>query len=78
MTTTREKTFSVGKYLVSPLTRPDGAGRFTASVSIRSGTGTGTHDRLFRFIGDFPTRKAACRYASEQGALMLHHALPMA
>ena len=63
MTSTREKTFSVGKYLVSPLTRLTDAGDYAASVSIRSGM----HDRVLRFIPRFATREAARRYAIEQG-----------
>ena len=67
MNTIHEKTFSVGKYLVSPLTRKTEGGAYTASVSIRSGRGSGTHDRVFRFIPHFPTRESARRYAAEQG-----------
>ena len=67
MTTTQEKTISVGKYLVSPLTRLTDAGDYCASVSIRSGRGSGTHDRVFRFVPRFTTREGARRYAIEQG-----------
>jgi hypothetical protein len=67
MTTIREKTFSVGKYLVSPLTQRTDAGDYAASVSIRSGKGSGTHDRVFRFLPQFSTREGAHRYAIEQG-----------
>jgi hypothetical protein len=71
MTTNREKTFSVGKYLVSPLTQLTPTGSYAPSVSIRSGQGRGTHDRVFRFLARFPTREAARRYATEQGLLWL-------
>jgi hypothetical protein len=71
MTTNREKTFSVGKYLVSPLTTLTTAGAYAPSVSIRSGQGRGTHDRVFRFVARFPTREGARRYAAEQGLLWL-------
>lgn len=74
MTTNREKTFSVGKYLVSPLTTLTAAGAYAPSVSIRSGHGRGTHDRVFRFVARFPTREAARRYAAEQGLLWLAQA----
>ncbi|MFZ5549474.1 MAG: hypothetical protein ACOZJX_12325 [Pseudomonadota bacterium] len=67
MITIREKTFSVGKYLVSPLTRRTDDGDFAASVSIRSGQGSSTHDRVFRFLPLFTTREGARRYAIEQG-----------
>lgn len=59
----------VGKYLVSPLTRRLDDGRFAASVSIRSGRGSGTHDRVFRFEQRFPTRDAAESFATEQGLI---------
>jgi hypothetical protein len=71
MTTNREKTFSVGKYLVSPLTRLTDAGQYAASLSIRSGSGTSTHDRVFRFVPQFDTRAGARRYAIEQGMTWL-------
>jgi hypothetical protein len=67
MISTREKTFSVGKYLVSPLTRLTDGGSYAASVSIRSGKGQATHDRVLRFPARFPTREGARRYAAEQG-----------
>lgn len=74
MTTNREKTFSVGKYLVSPLTTLTPAGAYAPSVSIRSGQGRGTHDRVFRFVARFPTREAARRYAAEEGLRWLAQA----
>jgi len=57
----------VGKYLVSPLTRPLARGRFAASVSIRSGRGSATHDRVLRLAPVFPTADEAARYATAQG-----------
>lgn len=57
----------MGKYLVSPLIRRTDAGTYSAAVSIRSGRGTGTHDRIFRFIGRFPSHASAERYAIAQG-----------
>jgi hypothetical protein len=75
MTTTREKTFSVGKYLVSPLTHAVDSGRYSASVSIRSGRGSNTHDRVFRFSAHFPTREGARRHAIEQGVRCVQHAV---
>ena len=67
MKTTLEKAFSVGKYLVSPLTRTTESGRYQASVSIRSGSGRGTHDRVFRFVPEFNTRESALKYAIAEG-----------
>ncbi|NQW94519.1 MAG: hypothetical protein HQ446_10910 [Polaromonas sp.] len=56
---------AVGKYLVSPLAKPQGEGRYAASVSIRSGKGSATHDRVMRFSGLFDSASAALQYATE-------------
>ncbi len=56
---------SVGKYLVSPSAKPQGEGRYAASVSIRSGQGSATHDRVLRFSGLFDSTAAALHYATE-------------
>jgi hypothetical protein len=58
---------SVGKYLVSPLSKRLADGRFSASVSIRSGHGSGTHDRVLRFTPRFTSQAAALSYASSRG-----------
>jgi hypothetical protein len=67
MNNTIEKAFSVGKYLVSPLSRLTESGQYAASVSIRSGRGSGTHDRVFRFIPEFTTQEGALQYAIAEG-----------
>ena len=56
---------AVGKYLVSPLAKPLDAGGYAASVSIRSGRGSATHDRVLRFSGFFDTAASALQYATE-------------
>lgn len=56
----------VGKYLVSPLTRPTHSGHYAAVVSIRSGFGSMTHDRVMRFEPVFDTPQQASRFATEQ------------
>ncbi|MES2415511.1 MAG: hypothetical protein V4614_17055 [Pseudomonadota bacterium] len=56
---------AVGKYLVSPLAKPQEAGGYAASVSIRSGTGSATHDRVLRFTGLFDSAASALQYATE-------------
>ncbi|SFB69478.1 hypothetical protein SAMN05216344_101291 [Polaromonas sp. OV174] len=56
---------TVGKYLVSPLAKQQGEGRYAASVSIRSGQGSGTHDRVLRFSEIFDSAAAAVHYATE-------------
>jgi hypothetical protein len=58
---------AVGKYQVSPLVKDLDDGRFTASVSIRSGRGNGMHDRVMRFTPHFASHAAAVRYAIDQG-----------
>jgi len=67
MNTTLENAFSVGKYLVSPLSRRSESGHYLASVSIRSGSGSGTHDRVYRFVPEFATREGALAYAIAEG-----------
>ena len=58
---------SVGKYLVSPLVKNLEDGRFAAAVSIRSGRGSGMHDRVMRFTPHFASHAAALRYAVDEG-----------
>lgn len=57
----------IGKYLVSPLTRLDDRGHHVASVSIRSGHGSMTHDRVLRFVPLFDSADEAARFATAQG-----------
>jgi hypothetical protein len=56
---------AVGKYRVSPLAKPQGEGFYAASVSIRSGSGSATHDRVLRFSGLFDSAAAAVQYATD-------------
>jgi hypothetical protein len=49
------------------LTRHLGPSRYAASVSIRSGHGSATHDRVMRFVPEFDSGEAALQYASAQG-----------
>jgi hypothetical protein len=65
--TLQNTAIEVGKYLVSPLPKELEDGRFAASVSIRSGRGSNTHDRVMRFPSSFATRDAAVHYATQQG-----------
>jgi len=57
----------VGKYLVSPLTRLLDDGLYAASVSIRSGSGSGTHDRVLRLEPRFADHCSAVHYATTEG-----------
>lgn len=58
---------AIGRYLVSPLTKRLDDGRYAASVSIRSGRGSGMHDRVMRFTPFFACDKSAIDYATQQG-----------
>ncbi|WP_051094333.1 hypothetical protein [Bordetella sp. FB-8] len=62
-----QNNIEAGRYLVSPIISPHTDGGFSASVSIRSGRGTGTTDRIMRFLPRFPSHKAALRYATAEG-----------
>lgn len=59
--------FTVGRYLFTPLTRASGAERFTASLSIRRGRGSQTHDSVYTFTPEFSCRDSALAYATQQG-----------
>lgn len=63
----QQQTLKVGKYLISPLTRPLDNGWFACSVSIRSGSGSGTTDRVVRLTRLFRDRIAAVEYAMAEG-----------
>ena len=59
--------FSMGKFLVSPLSRITESGDYAPSISIRSGRGAATHDRIFRLEPRFATTQGALDYAASQG-----------
>ena len=59
--------FAIGKFLFTPLTRSSGHERFTASLSIRRGQGSQTHDSVYTFKPEFTCRDSALAYAAEQG-----------
>jgi len=63
----------VGKYLISPLTRLLDDGRYAASVSIRSGSGRGTHDRVMRLVPLFADHATAAHYATSEGMRWVQH-----
>lgn len=67
MSITPAQPFSVGKFLVSPLSRLTEDGNYIASTSIRSGRGIGTHDRVFRFTPRFTSAQSALAYAARHG-----------
>ena len=53
----------VGRYLVSPLVKLAGNGWFASSVSIRSGAGSETTDRVLRLTRLFRCATHAAAYA---------------
>lgn len=63
----QNKNIEVGRFLVSPMTKPRAEGGFAASVSIRSGHGMASVDRVLRFTPYFASRKDALRYATAEG-----------
>ena len=67
MTQTNEQNLKVGKYLISPLTRALDNGWYACSVSIRSGSGSTTTDRVVRLTRLFRGKVAACEYAIAEG-----------
>jgi hypothetical protein len=58
---------TVGKYLISPITKVLANGWYACSVSIRSGSGSGTHDRVLRLTRLFRSKMAAVAYATTEG-----------
>lgn len=58
---------SVGKYRIASCARQTAGGAYAAQVSIASGRGRSSTDRVMRFIPEFPSLDAASRYAVEQG-----------
>ncbi|UDF35646.1 UNVERIFIED_ORG: hypothetical protein LHJ69_00670 [Shinella sp. XGS7] len=47
--------------------KPHADGGFSAAVSIRSGQGMASHDRVMRFVPRFESPRAALRYAKAEG-----------
>jgi len=68
--------FSLGRYRVSALVRPHVDGGYSAGVSIRSGRGSGTTDRVMRFHGRFDTEPQARHYAHDQAIAWYRAAEP--
>jgi hypothetical protein len=57
----------MGKYRIAACPRPLGSGLFAAQVSIASGRGSASTDRVMRFVDEFSTIDAAATYAIAQG-----------
>jgi hypothetical protein len=71
-----QASFQVGKYLVTDLTREAPGGEFRAAVSIRSGRGRATHDRVLRFSPSFDSVQAASLFARDQALAWLNVSAP--
>ena len=69
---------TVGKYLISPITKALENGWYACSVSIRSGasTGSGRHDRVLRLTRLFRSQIAAARHATQEGLQWIGHRQP--
>lgn len=67
-----------GKYLVSPLIKVQDNGWFASSVSIRSGSGSGTTDRVLRFARLFRCASEATAYAHAEATQWIRAACPAA
>ncbi|MCP5287404.1 MAG: hypothetical protein H6933_21140 [Burkholderiaceae bacterium] len=65
----------VGKYLISPIIRTLGPDRWSAAVSIRSGRGSMTHDRVMRLQPVFGSHDDAARHATEHGLAWIDAAI---
>jgi len=57
----------MGKYRIAACPRELACGRYAAQVSIASGRGSASTDRVMRFTATFPTQAAAASYAMAQG-----------
>jgi len=69
---------ALGKFLISPLIRVTDDGGYAASVSIRSGRGSGTHDRVLRLSGRFASHESARCHALAQGVDFIRPRLAVA
>jgi hypothetical protein len=61
------KPVTAGNYLISPITRLLENGWYACSVSIRSGSGRGSTDRVLRLTRVFRDSLTACEYAIAEG-----------
>jgi hypothetical protein len=66
-TTSQEKPITMGKYRIAACPRKLPSGQFAAQVSIASGRGSASTDRVMLFRCEFASHDAAARYAVEQG-----------
>ena len=60
---------SMGKFRIQPCSRALPNGAFGAQVSVASGRGSASTDRVMRFVPEFATPAAASQYALNEGVL---------
>ena len=60
---------SMGKFRIQPCSRALPNGAFGAQVSVASGRGSASTDRVMRFVPEFATPDAASQYALDEGML---------
>jgi hypothetical protein len=70
--------FTVGKFHITPLSRTDRQGRYTALLSVKSGQGSQTHDSVYTFKPAFTCEGSALMYAAAQGRYWLIQPATMA
>jgi hypothetical protein len=63
----KKNNIEVGRFLVSPMSQARQGGGFDALVSIRSGRGMASVDRVMRFTPQFSSPQAAMHYARAEG-----------
>jgi hypothetical protein len=73
MSFTNTHPFTSGKFLVTPMSRSHGEGMHTAILSIRRGSGSQTHDRIYSFKPEFKSKDSALMYATAQGHVWMLH-----
>jgi hypothetical protein len=66
-TITKPIPVTMGKYRIAACTRQFPSGQFAAQVSIASGRGSASTDRVMRFHAEFSSQDAAARFAVAQG-----------
>lgn len=74
-TTTRLPPLALGKYRIAAFPRLLPGGLFAAQVSIASGHGSASTDRVIRFDSAFPTHGEAADYALAKGIDWVHDSI---
>lgn len=69
-------TFRIDGFAITPSSRTTDSGHFTSSVSIRSGQGQSSHDRIYRFSALFTHEEAAIGHAMAQARQWLRDGRP--